>query len=126
MIQHAEREAGAAAAYRLREELEAIRRLRRASRGPRWRDAADLDRLPSGELLIHRQNLPAVLVWLQVSDQWIVSPMGEPIALDMRTALEFTRELRNAAPSDQIDVLDTTGRLKILAGEVLNLQRRKR
>jgi hypothetical protein len=118
--------AGHEAAERLRQDLELIERLTEAPRRPRWWGASDMDRDEQGDLLVHRENLPAVVVWLQVHDQWIRAGMdGEPVGLDMRVALEFTRELA-ACHSERVDVLDTTARLRILASEVLTLQRQEK
>lgn len=118
--------AGHEAAERLRQDLELIERLTKAPRRPRWRGASDMDRDENGNLLIHRENLPAILVWLHVSDQWIRAGIdGQPVALDMRTVLEVTRELA-AASIARVEVLDTMGRVRVLAGEVLELQRRRK
>lgn len=118
--------AGHEAAERLRQDLELIERLTKAPRRPRWREASDMDRDENGNLLIHRENLPAILVWLHVSDQWIRAGIdGQPVALDMRTVLEVTRELA-AASIARVEVLDTMGRVRVLAGEVLELQRRRK
>lgn len=118
--------AGHEAAERLRQDLELIERLTELPRRPRWWGASDMDRDEDGNLLIHRENLPAILVWLHVSDQWIRAGIdGQPVALDMRTALEFTRELA-ATSIARVEVLDTMGRVRVLAGEVLELQRRRK
>jgi hypothetical protein len=127
MIAQALEHAGPEAAERLRQELETLRRLEASPQRRRGGGtAADLDRDEQGDLLVHPVNLPAVLTWLHVHDQWIRAGMdAEPVALDMRAALEVVREVA-AASTARVEVLDTLGRVRMLAGEVLELNRRRK
>jgi|688.fasta_scaffold07757_23 hypothetical protein len=129
MIAEAESVAGHGAAEQLRQQIEALERLVRkpSRRSAAWREASDLDRDEEGALLIHPQNMPAVAVWLHVHDQRIWAGMdGQCLGLDMGVALEFTRELAASArarKARRVDVLDTTARLRILAAEVIQLEK---
>jgi len=126
MIQEARQHGGDAAAQSLQEQRAQLLALAGAApAGPCWREAADLDRDERGDLLIHRENLPAVLVWLQCSDQWLTAGMeGVPVALNMQTALGFAQQLAAEATDEPISVLDTTAGVRVIAADVLDHIRR--
>jgi hypothetical protein len=129
MISEAESVAGADAAASLRQQREMMRLLTGgASTRPvaRWREAADLDRNAAGELMIHRENLPAVLVWCQVCDQWDRAGMeGEPVGIRMDVVLAFAQQVAAEAPQEEISVLETTAGVRVIASHVLEELRRK-
>jgi hypothetical protein len=128
MIREARDRAGEAAAEALLAQRQRFQQLTVAApAGPCWREAADLDRDERGDLLIHRENLPAVMVWLQCHDQWKLAGMeGEPIALDMGVALAFAQQLAAEVTDEPISILDTTAGVRIIAADVLEHHRRRR
>jgi hypothetical protein len=129
MISEAESVAGADAAASLRQQREMMRLLTGgASTQPvaRWREAADLDRNAAGELMIHRENLSAVLVWCQVCDQWDRAGLeGEPVGIKMDVVLAYAQQVAAEAPQEEISVLETTAGVRVIASHVLEELRRK-
>lgn len=112
------------------EQHQRLEALRAAMQGtPRPLAAAfnysSLDRNARGELLIWRQNHPAVMVWLATGDQWHRAGVdGTPLAHDAAVALSYAQELAKLDPS--IKVWSVTMAVKFIASCALRLYQEAR